>query len=228
MNIKAIVNDIEGTTSSIEFVHKVLFPYSAQALPDYIRQHFQMPEIAAIIKDVKVEIDRENASIDEVITTLLGWIEADKKITPLKTLQGFIWEDGFKKGEFKSHIYEDAYLNLKKWRDRNLDLYVYSSGSEKAQKLLFGNTEYGDLNYLFSGYFDTRIGNKKESPSYQKIAEKIAKEPQEILFLSDVVAELNAAASVGYQTVLLARNEMPENSQNIRVVNNFDEIEIGA
>ena len=226
MNIKAIVTDIEGTTSSIDFVLKVLFPYSAKAIPDYIRQHSQESEIAAIIADVKEEIAQENASIDEVIATLLGWLQEDRKITPLKTLQGFIWEDGFKKGEFKSHIYEDAYRNLQKWRDRGLDLYVYSSGSEKAQKLLFGNTEYGDLNYLFSGYFDTRIGNKKESLSYEKIAAKIAIAPQKILFLSDVVAELDAASSVGYNTILLVRDKMSENTDDRPVVNNFDRIEI--
>ncbi len=224
MNVKAIVNDIEGTTSSLDFVHKVLFPYSAQALPDYIRQHYQEPEIAAIIAEAKEQINKKKCSIDEVIATFLAWIEADKKITPLKTLQGFIWEDGFTKGDFKGHIYEDAYYNLRKWQEQNLKLYVYSSGSEKAQKLLFAHTEYGDLTDIFNGYFDTRIGNKKEASSYETIAAKIKLKPQEILFLSDVVVELDAASSAGYKTILLAREKMPENTNNHRVVSNFNEI----
>ncbi|MDJ0715962.1 MAG: acireductone synthase [Prochloraceae cyanobacterium] len=224
MNVKAIVNDIEGTTSSLDFVHKVLFPYSAQALPDYIRQHYQEPEIAAIIAEAKEQINKKKCSIDEVIATFLAWIEADKKITPLKTLQGFIWEDGFTKGKFKGHLYEDAYYNLQKWHQQNLKLYVYSSGSEKAQKLLFAHTEYGDLTDIFNGYFDTRIGNKKEASSYEKIAAKIKLKPQEILFLSDVVVELDAASSAGYKTILLAREKMPENTNNHRVVSNFNEI----
>lgn len=226
MNIKAIVTDIEGTTSSIDFVHKVLFPYSSQAIPEYIRQYYQEPEIAAIIEDIKIEVGQENLSIESVIDTLLGWIEADLKITPLKKLQGLIWEDGFKKGKFKGHIYEDAYQNLQKWCDRGLSLYVYSSGSEQAQKSLFGHTEYGNLNVLFSGYFDTRIGNKKESLSYTKIAREIKIESQEILFLSDVVAELDAAANARYQTILLVRDKMPENTNNHQIVNNFNEIKI--
>lgn len=226
MQIKAIVTDIEGTTSSIDFVHQVLFPYSTKALPEYIRNHAQQEEIAPIIKQVKEEISKSDADLETVINTLLTWIKEDKKITPLKTLQGFIWEDGFINNHFQGHLYEDAYQNLVKWYEAGIKLYVFSSGSVKAQKLLFGHSKYGDLTYLFQGYFDTNVGNKKSAAAYQNIANAIAAPPQEILFLSDVVAELDAAATAGYQTILLARDKTIENNKEHNVVSNFDDIKI--
>ena len=224
MKIKAIVTDIEGTTSSIDFVHQVLFPYSTKALPEYVRQHAQEDEIAVIIDRVKQEIDRLDANLELVIATLLNWIEEDKKITPLKTLQGFIWEDGFKNNHFQGHLYEDAYRNLVQWYKLGIKLYVFSSGSVKAQKLLFGHSQYGDLTYLFEGYFDTNIGNKKEVTAYQNIAQAIELPPQEILFLSDVIAELDAAAGAGYHTLLLDRQNNIANSNGHDVVTIFDDI----
>ena len=224
MKIKAIVTDIEGTTSSIDFVHQVLFPYSTKALPEYVRQHAQKDDIAVIIDRVKQEINQLDADLEVVITTLLNWIKEDKKITPLKTLQGFIWENGFKQNHFQGHLYEDAYLNLVRWYKLGIKLYVFSSGSVKAQKLLFGHSQYGDLTYLFEGYFDTNIGNKKEVSAYQNIAQAIALPPQEILFLSDVIAELDAAAGAGYHTLLLDRQHKMENSNDHDVVINFGEI----
>ncbi len=226
MKIQAILTDIEGTTSSIDFVHQVLFPYSAQALPEYINKYYQEPEIGTIIAEVRQEIAQPNASLDQIINTLLDWIKADKKFTSLKTLQGFIWEYGFKNHDFQGHLYEDAYRNLQQWFNQGIKLYVFSSGSEKAQKLLFGHSQYGDLTYLFQGYFDTRIGNKKQSNSYQKIAVAIETNPQNILFLSDVVAELDAAKDAGYNTMLLARKKLPEGNQHHSVVTSFDEITI--
>ncbi|HHP7231858.1 MAG TPA: acireductone synthase [Xenococcaceae cyanobacterium] len=226
MQIQAIVTDIEGTTSSIDFVHQVLFPYSAKALPEYIYQHYQVPEIAAIITEVRQEIAQPDAKLEQIITTLLNWIEADQKITPLKTLQGFIWEYGFKNQEFQSHLYEDAYRQLQQWFERGIKLYVFSSGSEKAQKLLFGYSEYGDLTYLFQDYFDTRIGNKKQSQAYQNIAAAININPQNILFLSDVIAELDAAKAVGYHTVLLARKELPQSKVSHSIASNFEQINL--
>ena len=226
MNIQAILTDIEGTTSSIDFVHQVLFPYSAQALPEYIRKYYQEPEIATIITEVRQEIAQPNASLEQVIETLIDWIKEDKKITPLKTLQGFIWEYGFKNHEFQGHLYEDAYRNLQQWFNQGIKLYVFSSGSEKAQKLLFSHSKYGDLTYLFQGYFDTKIGSKKQANSYQVIAASIDTNPQNILFLSDVIAELDAAKEAGYNTMLLARKELPLATQLHSVVTSFAEIKI--
>jgi enolase-phosphatase E1 len=224
MNIEAIVTDIEGTTSSIDFVHRVLFPYSAKALPEYVRERAEKPEIAAIIEQVKQEINSPNASLDLVIETLLNWIQEDRKITPLKTLQGLIWEYGFHNGAFKGHLYEDVYRNLQHWQQQNLKLYVFSSGSVQAQKLLFGNSEYGDLTYLFVDYFDTNIGNKKEVDAYKNIAQKINVKPKQILFLSDIVAELDAASIAGYQTILLDRQDNLTSKSQHLTVNTFDEI----
>lgn len=224
MKIKAIVTDIEGTTSSIDFVHQVLFPYSTKALPEYVRRHSQQKEIAAIIVQVKQEISQLDADLEVVIAALLSWIEEDKKIMPLKTLQGFIWENGFKNNHFQGHLYEDAYRNLVQWYQAGIKLYVFSSGSIKAQKLLFGHSQYGDLTYLFEGYFDTNIGNKKTVAAYQNIAQAIALPPQEILFLSDVIAELDAAAGAGYRILLLDRNKNQENSEDHDIATNFDAI----
>ena len=226
MKIRAIVTDIEGTTSSIDFVHRVLFPYSTKVLPEYVRSCAEQPEVADIIDSVRQEIGQPDANLERVIDVLLGWIKEDKKITALKTLQGLVWEYGFQSGQFKGHLYQDAYKNLQQWYERGIKLYVFSSGSVRAQKLLFGYSEYGDLNYLFSGYFDTRIGHKKQTTSYQEIAKAIAIEPHYILFLSDVVAELDAAFDAGYSTFLLARNEIPYNSNSHQVVSNFDEIKL--
>ncbi len=226
MKIQAIVTDIEGTTSSIDFVHNILFPYSKKALPEYVRSFAQQIEIADIILQVRQEINQPEASVEFVIDTLQNWIIEDKKITALKTLQGFLWEYGFKSGEFQGHLYQDAAQNLKQWYKLGIKLYVFSSASVKAQKLLFGYSEHGDLTNLFSGYFDTKIGNKKEIKSYQNIAEAIAIAPQNILFLSDVIAELDAALDAGYNTYLLARDTVLDNSNNHKVVNNFDQIKL--
>lgn len=222
--IKAIVTDIEGTTSSIEFVHKVLFPYSVKILPQYLQQHSQEPEIADIVKSIKQEIGKPEADLNEVIATLMAWIKSDRKITSLKALQGYVWEYGFNQGEFEGHIYEDAARNLKLWQQQGIKLYVFSSGSVKAQKLLFAHNQAGDLSSLFSGYFDTNIGNKKEAQSYHNIAKEIGAEPENILFLSDVIAELDAASSANFQTVLLVREgDLPKEVSH-QVVKDFDAI----
>ena len=197
--IKAILTDIEGTTSSLSFVKDVLFPYSKEKLRDFIREHSEDPQVQRILKEVQEEAP------GDPVETLLRWIDEDRKATPLKELQGLIWEEGYRSGELKGHIYEDAYRKLKEWHERGIPIYVYSSGSVKAQKLLFGHTQYGDLNYLFSGYFDTRIGNKKDPESYRRIAQEIGLKPEEILFLSDNPEEIGASAEVGMKVVRFAR-----------------------
>jgi len=203
--IKAIVTDIEGTTSSISFVHNVLFPYAASHIADYVREQHSNESVSAQLKEVSEISGCRHDDIDELIQQLLGWIEQDKKITPLKTLQGMIWEQGYKQGDFTGHVYEDVVSCLKEWNQQGIDLYVYSSGSVKAQKLIFGHTEYGDLTPLFKGYFDTRIGNKREAESYKNIITEIGFEPESILFLSDIEQELDAAAQAGMQTYWLIR-----------------------
>ncbi|MEX2124369.1 MAG: acireductone synthase [Woeseia sp.] len=204
--IKAIVTDIEGTTSSIDFVRTLLFPYAARALPDFLRSHRSDPEIARLLDDIRREIDEPDADVERLIEVVLQWIGEDRKTTALKSLQGYVWEHGYASGAFTGHVYDDCAPNLRKWRDRGIALYVYSSGSVKAQQLLFGHSDAGDLRPLFSGYFDTRVGGKRDSASYRAICELIGRPPVEVLFLSDLTEELDAAASAGMQTVQVVRN----------------------
>ncbi len=220
--IRAILTDIEGTTSSLSFVKDVLFPYSKKKLADFLSKHSEDSEVQRILREVQ-EIES-----GDPVKTLLGWIEEDRKITPLKELQGLMWEEGYKTGELKGHIYEDAYRKLKEWHNKGIPLYIYSSGSVKAQKLLFGHTQHGDLNFLFSGYFDTKIGNKKDPQSYRRIAEEIGLKPEEVLFLSDNPEEIEASAKTGMQVIRVAREGESEFIENFpyRQVRSFEEIEL--
>jgi enolase-phosphatase E1 len=202
--IKAVVTDIEGTTSSLSFVKDVLFPYARQHIGEYVRCHAEDGEIAPILNDVRLQAG-EALDLEGVIAQLEQWIDEDQKITPLKSLQGLLWETGYQQGDFKGHIYQDAYEQLKSWHAQGIKLYVYSSGSVYAQKLLFGHTAYGDLNSLFSGYFDTNVGAKVETASYQRIAEQLDVDADQILFLSDIEDELDAAHQAGMQTIWLVR-----------------------
>ena len=222
--IKAILTDIEGTTSSLSFVKDVLFPYARERMGEFIRQHAQEPAVQRELGEVR-RLGDQNMSEEQVISQLIHWIDEDKKITPLKSLQGMIWQNGYKKGDFKGHMYDDAVRHLKIWKQDGLRLYVFSSGSVQAQKLLFAHTEYGDLTPLFSGYFDTTIGNKRETGSYHKIAAVIGTTPGDILFLSDIKEELDAARGAGMQTVLLVRDGRAKNHNSAhRQATNFDAI----
>ena len=220
-NISVILTDIEGTTSSLSFVKDVLFPYERARLPDYVRKN--AAQVADILKEVDA-IENKQLGIDEAIGVFLRWMDEDKKITPLKTLQGLIWREGYEKGELKGHIYKDAALALKAWKASGLRLYVYSSGSIAAQKLLFGYTDVGDLTPLFSGYFDTTTGPKLEAKSYQKIAAEIKTPPECILFLSDNADEIDAADEAGVRTIIVDRESANKGSH---VARSFEEIKIG-
>ena len=175
----AIVTDIEGTTSSLAFVHEVLFPYSRARLADFVATHAE--RVASILAEVRTEAGKPTLSADDCIALLLKWHDEDRKIGPLKTLQGLIWEQGFAAGALKGHVYADAVAGLRRWHKHNIPLYIYSSGSVAAQKLLFGHSDFGDLTQLFSGYFDTGIGGKKEAESYRAIARKLALPTADIL-----------------------------------------------
>lgn len=223
--IKTILTDIEGTTSSLSFVKDVLFPYARERMGEFIRQHAKVPAVQHAMEEVR-RLSGNKLSDSEVINQLIRWIDEDKKITPLKSLQGMIWEEGYKKGDFKGHMYDDAVLHLKKWKQAGLRLYVFSSGSIQAQKLLFGHTEHGDLTPLFSGYFDTTIGNKRESDSYRKIAEAIGTAPGDILFLSDIKEELDAARAAGMPVTWLVRDGALDSNATHSQVRNFDEIKL--
>jgi enolase-phosphatase E1 len=223
--IKAIVTDIEGTTSSIDFVHKELFPYASRELPAFVRAHQHDEAAASQLDAVRQLIDNPVADVEVLIDTLLQWIRDDNKATPLKALQGLVWAHGYASGAFTGHVYEDAVSNLKKWAAQGIELYVYSSGSVAAQKLLFGYSDAGDLTPLFKGYFDTRIGNKREPQAYETIVKQLAMPAQEILFISDVVEELDAAAEAGMQTIQLVR-EPGMSTGDHAVAHDFDEISV--
>ena len=204
MQPRVILTDIEGTTSSISFVKNVLFPYARKALPGFVHEHGQQPQVRRWLDAVAVEIG--GACQDSLIAeTLQGWIDQDRKHTALKALQGMIWETGYRNGDFKAHLYPEVAAVLKGWHAAGLPLYVYSSGSVPSQKLFFGFSEGGDLTPLVSGWFDTEIGGKREADSYRRIVASIGVPANVVLFLSDVVEELDAAREAGLQTRLLDR-----------------------
>lgn len=203
--IEAVLVDIEGTTSSISFVRDVLFPYAYDALPAFLAAHAAEPDVAELVQQVRAEGGLAEAGLAPVVDLLRRWISEDRKSTPLKTLQGMIWEAGYADGAYKAHLYEDAWRALKAWHDRGMRLYVYSSGSVRAQELFFGHTVYGDINDWFAGRFDTTTGPKQSPDSYRAIAAQINLAPARILFLSDAAAELDAAAAAGMHTRQLVR-----------------------
>ena len=206
--IKYILTDIEGTTTDIAFVHKVLFPYAYQKLPDFVRAHASESAVAKYIIETQHTLQEENqieADLNKIIETLLQWIKEDRKHPALKKLQGMIWREGYETGGFKGHLYPDVLPQIKAWRAKGIGIGIYSSGSVEAQKLLFGYSEYGDLNHLFDHNFDTAVGHKRETESYQNIAKALNLNSEQILFLSDVEAELDAAKEAGMQTLQLIR-----------------------
>lgn len=205
MNYRAIITDIEGTTSRISFVTDILFPYAAAHLPGFIRQHQQLPAVASELTQVRKLMAEPDAGPERCITQLLAWLAADQKVTPLKTLQGMVWAEGYQSGAFTGHIYADVAAKLADWHSQGIKLYVYSSGSVAAQKLLFQHSDAGDLTPLFSGYFDTRIGAKRDVAAYAAILQQLQLPPHQVLFLSDVTAELDAASQLGIATIQLIR-----------------------
>lgn len=224
--IKAIVTDIEGTTTSISFVADVLFPYARERIARFVIEHAQDPAVSAEIAAVRAEINDSGASLEKVGQVLVGWIDQDKKITPLKTLQGLIWRSGYEDGSLKGHLYPEVAARLQAWKAAGIQLNVYSSGSEAAQKLLFGYSEAGDLTPLFDHFFDTRIGGKREVASYRHICETLGLAAEEILFLSDIVQELDAAADAGLKTIALDRQCIGDGFGAHPFVHNFDQIDL--
>ena len=220
--VKAVVTDIEGTTSSISFVHDILFPYARERMEDYVRGH--EGELGDVVAGVCAEAGKAEMSAEEVSATLISWIDEDRKATPLKEIQGRIWDEGFRSGAFTGHMYDDAVVGLKRWYEAGLKLHVYSSGSIAAQKLLYGFSDAGDLTPMFSGYFDTTTGPKREQASYEKIAEAIGLPAAQIVLLSDVVAELEAADGAGFQTVLLDRGHELGADAWANVTDSFDDV----
>jgi enolase-phosphatase E1 len=217
--VRAVLTDIEGTTSSLAFVKDVLFPYARNSLPAFIRSHES--ELTDIASDIATMLGKSHLTAQEMIDVLLQWMDEDRKVTPLKTLQGIVWKTGYESGELQSHVYEDAVSALRKWHADGLQLYIYSSGSIAAQKLLFAHTPYGDLSPLFAGYFDTTTGPKLESRSYEKIAESLHLPAGSVVFLSDHAGETHAAAAAGMQTIVVAREQTSSSTEFARSFNDI-------
>ena len=225
MQPATILTDIEGTTSSISFVKDVLYPYARAALPGFVRAHGQQPEVRRWLDQVAIEISASACQDAVIVETLQGWIDQDRKHTALKALQGLAWEAGYRDGDFTAPLYPDVAPALRAWHAAGHRLAVYSSGSVPAQQLLFSHTDAGDLTPLISAYFDTEVGGKREADSYRSIAGQMTVAPGEIVFLSDVVAELDAARAAGLRTVLLDRRPDYPQPRSGALANGHDRME---
>ncbi|XP_012671046.1 enolase-phosphatase E1 [Clupea harengus] len=224
-NISVFLLDIEGTTTPITFVKDILFPYIKEHLEDYLSDHWEEDECkqdvhllkkqteedhrqnracAVHTVDQTVHTDEEKA-IREVVENVLWQMAADRKTTALKQLQGHMWRAAYNTGKIKGEVYQDVVPAIRAWRRQGMKVYIYSSGSVEAQKLLFGYSVEGDLLDLFDGHFDTNIGAKAESKSYERIAERIGCAPEEIMFLTDVIREAKAAEEAGLNVTVVLR-----------------------
>jgi enolase-phosphatase E1 len=210
---RGILLDIEGTTSSISFVYDVMFPFVRRELGDFVHARWGDPDLIVALQRTASDLGHESLSdwcaaagnVPNLCGDVLKMMDDDVKATGLKQLQGLVWEAGYKSGELVSHVYDDLPPALKRWNAAGRDVRIYSSGSVQAQKLFFGHTAQGDLLPLFRGHYDTTTGPKKEAASYTKIAVECQLPPGEILFLSDVIAELAAAKEAGLKTALVKR-----------------------
>lgn len=234
---KVILLDIEGTTTPIDFVHKTLFPFAKAKISDFVEQNFA--EIQAEIAALKIEYKKDflnqiygrnfDETLPESIAEYLKFlIEVDRKSTPLKSIQGKIWKEGYESGELKAEIYEDVPRAFERWKSENKTIAIYSSGSRLAQKLLFKYTDKGDLTPFISEYFDTNTGAKREVESYRKIASAMSfPQVENFLFISDIIAEVDAAKKAGFQTLLSVRKgnvPFDEATENHQIIRSFDEI----
>ena len=205
--VRHVVVDIEGTTSRSTYVYDVLFPYATGRFDPWLRAHAQEPDVREIVDQVRTEMGRPEASHAEVVAALTEWVAQDRKVTPLKTLQGLVWQEGFDSGDLMSDFYPDALVALRRWHEAGLRISVYSSGSVLAQRNWYAHSPEGDLTSWIDGYYDTaNAGPKREEASYTTIAEAIKLPPSSLLFCSDVVAELDAARAAGWQIVRVRRD----------------------
>jgi enolase-phosphatase E1 len=217
-DVRAILLDIEGTTTPIAFVHDVLFSYAREHVREFLAANSAAEDVALLREEQAIDV-KEGRNPPTELTAYVEWlISLDRKSTGLKSLQGKIWRQGYVEGSLKSQVFADVAPAFARWRERGLRISIFSSGSVLAQQLLFAHTEAGDLTPFIESYFDTTVGKKGEAESYRRIADVMGLEPEEILFVSDVVAELEAASDVGMKTLLSIR---PGKYPSIR---SFDEI----
>jgi enolase-phosphatase E1 len=240
-SVQGILLDIEGTTTPIHFVYQVLFPFVRAHLKDYLGRHADSEELQRdlsllheeYLKDLEQGLappewsaDPPESQIESVARYVFWLMDRDRKSTGLKSLQGKIWQQGYLTGELKSQVFQDVPPALEYWKIKNLDVRIFSSGSALAQRLLFANTEVGDLSRFLDGYFDTNIGSKTDQESYRKIANQFHLPVAEMLFISDMTAELDAAKRAGMQTLLCVRpGNLPQPEKHTHgVISSFSEI----
>jgi enolase-phosphatase E1 len=219
--VDGVVLDIEGTVSSIDFVYRHMFPFVRRELHVFLAEHFDDPEVRLACQRIADEVNLTQWSmlsshpaaraeaLEKIASAVMVLMDADAKSTGLKQLQGLIWRSGFDSGELVADLYSDVAPQLRQWHAAGIRLFIYSSGSIAAQQLFFGHTTVGDLRGLLSGFFDTTTGPKRESESYRAIARSTGFSPARLLFVSDVTAELAAAAKAGFQCALAIRDGNP-------------------
>ncbi|KFZ36270.1 haloacid dehalogenase [Shewanella mangrovi] len=225
MGIRAIIVDTAGTTTDHAFIHDVLFPYSIKAMPTYLAQHKDDVLVDNCICDTREMALEEDASIERVAEILQQWVKEDRKATPLKTLQGLIWKEGYAKGEFTGHIFPDFIDAATRFKARGIRLYSFSSASAEAQKLLFSHSDGGDLTEIFNGHFDTRTGGKQDKQAYSNIINTISMAPKQVMFISDLADELKAAQSAGLQTCQMLRDPA-EAAGSFRHIRSFNDLQL--
>ncbi|XP_076058469.1 enolase-phosphatase E1-like [Oratosquilla oratoria] len=242
--VEAVLLDIDGTTTSISFVEDQLFPYARRQMGDHLQKTWSSPATQAVVMALRDQVkediingvegvsalpEGDDESLHEaVLATLLGFMDCDRKVTPLKTLQGHIWKKGYKDGHLKGHVYDDVVTALESWDEAGLEKFLFSSGSIEAQKLLFRHSLFGDLLHYFQGYFDTTTGRKRDAMSYKKISKAIGYMPSMVLFVTDVEAEARAAREAGMKVVLSVRDGTAplsdEDKLNYPVIYSFDSL----
>jgi len=249
-NISTLVLDIEGTTTPITFVKDILFPYIKEHLEDHLSAHWEEDECKQDVHLLKKQIEEdirqhracpvheldqtvhtdEEKAIREVMEIVLWQMASDRKTTALKQLQGHMWRAAYAAGRIRGEVYQDVVPSIRRWRHQGLKVYIYSSGSVEAQKLLFGYSVEGDVLDLFDGHFDTNIGAKVESKSYERIAERIGCQPEEITFLTDVTREAKAAEDAGLNVVVVVRQgnmELTEEEKaHYNLITSFSQLEV--
>ena len=237
---RGILLDIEGTTSSVSYVYDVMFPFVRRELDRYLRVNWGSPALSGVCDLIAKDAGYESFDVwcgnrgeegkrqQLIREEVLRLMEGDVKATGLKALQGAIWRSGFESGEMRAHIYDDVLPAIQAWNNVGCDIRIYSSGSIAAQKLFFGHTVVGNMLHLFQGHYDTTTGPKKEVESYCAITKDFGLPPAEILFLSDVLAELKAAHAAGLQTCLCKRpgNAEVEAGHDQPEITTFDQIEL--
>jgi enolase-phosphatase E1 len=224
-----VLLDIEGTLGSIAFVRDVLFPYADERMDAFVRTNIQSSKLREILDAAAREIGVNADNTPAILAALHAWSANDRKVTPLKALQGLIWQEGYERHGIRGHLYDDAVTALRRFRRDGIVSYVYSSGSIAAQRLLFENSTAGNVVPLFGGFFDTTIGAKREAASYERIAASLGVAPEHVAFFSDTSAELDAAQSAGMQTVQVVRPADGTVAGGTHpVARNFDEVAVAS